>query len=487
MLVLMNEPVNDTNASWAADGFQVYTTDELRELLATGCVIELPAVDASIASFGYDVPSDEDDPVEAIEYVGDMDVQCIELDDDDHLYLTDDFIPTHNTANIVFLKSTDDSMIETLEKMSGKTHETHRNSKMITRDEQQPFLQNASTISYTISTEERPVITYNDLAFLPERNSIMFIASNPCVWNRNETILPMSWRLYGKHTISQPGHDYTLQTIPTLSSAVDFDVRANQPDFEVMLEQRMREARYVARAKEVYKQAYGYSDYDISRLDEDVYSDAIMNIIDDMIMKDDGVANKTQADAKRSADARAAAATSSVNTDVMDERQKSEAKQAAWQRKYLARGMCSREDFCSVDGIVNPQLKQVVAMAYKQAGAPSAYTRGLESILRVRKDGGLQSVDGNKPLIYVPKSDDADAKAAAEATHEADRRAYAEGYLSSDEIAHAYGGFEVSDEFMRFLAGYGYDVPWSDGATDWTLVGGQFAKALQKVLTRQET
>ena len=39
-----------------------------------------------------------------------------------------------NTENIVFLKSTDDAMIENLVKMSGVTHETRRDQKTITHD-----------------------------------------------------------------------------------------------------------------------------------------------------------------------------------------------------------------------------------------------------------------------------------------------------------------------------------------------------------------
>lgn len=489
---VMIDTDQDAQASWHEQGFEVYTTEQLLELLQSGHQIVLPDVDPSVLDLpvgdGIDPASlsGEDNPIVSIECIGEEDVQCISVDDPDHLYLTDYLIPTHNTANIVFLKSTDDSMIETLSKMSGTTHETHRDSKMITRDEQQPLLQNASTISYTISTQERPVITYNDLAYLPERNSIMFIASNPCVWNRNETILPMSWRLYGNHTIKQPGHDYTLQTIPTLSSAVDFDVRANQPNFGEMLEQRLREARYVQRAKDMYKEVYQYDDDDIARLDEDVYSDAIMDIVDDMIMRDEGVTTKSQVDTKLTSAATAAAATSSVNTDVMAEREKADAQQKAWQKRYLGGGMCSRDDFCSIDGTVNGQLKDAVAMAYKQAAGPSAYTRGMEKVLKVRRDGGLNGADPFCKFIYVPKGDSADAKRASEAATNKDERVYTEGYLSSNELMHKYSGFEVSDEFMRFLAGYGdySNMPWADGNTDWTLANGEFAKALHKVMTR---
>lgn len=142
--------------------------------------------------------------VVSVEYVRDDEVQCINIADKRHLYITDDFIPTHNTSNIVFLKSTDDSMIETLEKMSGKTHRSYRDSKQISQDfDKVVGGKTEGRVSYTMTTKEEPLISYNDMAFLPPRNSIVFRAGDPPVWNRNETILPMSWRLF-TNTIVHP-------------------------------------------------------------------------------------------------------------------------------------------------------------------------------------------------------------------------------------------------------------------------------------------
>ena len=101
--------------------------------------------------------------------------------------------------------------------------------------------QNEGKASYTMTTKEEPVIAYNDMAFISERNSIVFRAGDSPIWNRNETILPMSWRLF-KNTIIHPGKDYSLQTIPTLSTAMDFDVRKNQPNFLRCLRKRMEQA-----------------------------------------------------------------------------------------------------------------------------------------------------------------------------------------------------------------------------------------------------
>ena len=178
----------------------------------------------------------------------------------------------------MFLKSTDDSMLDTLQKMSGTTHKAFTNSKTITRDMEKIVMKNEGKVSYTMSVQEVPVISYNDMAFISERNSIVFRAGDSPIWNRNETILPMSWRLF-KDTITAPGKEYSLQTIPTLSSAVDFDVRRNQPDFQKMLDHRMKQAVFADEAMALYRESYGYGDYDIERLDPDNYSDEIMDLI----------------------------------------------------------------------------------------------------------------------------------------------------------------------------------------------------------------
>lgn len=226
--------------------------------------------------------------VVSVEYLRDEEVRCISIADERHLYLTDDFIPTHNTSNIVFLKSTDDSMIETLEKMSGKTHRSYRDSKQISQDLDKVIGgKTEGRVSYTMNTKEEPLISYNDMAFISPNQNIIFRAGDAPVWNRNETIFPMSWRLFD-NKITHPGHEYSLQTIPTLSSAIDFDVRMNQPDFVKMLDKRMAQAVRAKNAKELFRETFQYEEVDIERLDPDVYSDAVMQIVTRMTMPDDG-------------------------------------------------------------------------------------------------------------------------------------------------------------------------------------------------------
>lgn len=55
-------------------------------------------------------------------------------------------------------------MLDTLEKMSGKTHRAYKNSKTVTRDMEKLVLPNEGKVSYTMQVQEIPVISYNDSA-----------------------------------------------------------------------------------------------------------------------------------------------------------------------------------------------------------------------------------------------------------------------------------------------------------------------------------
>ena len=88
----------------------------------------------------------------------------------------------------------------------------------------------------------------------------------------------MSWRLF-KDTIKQPGKEYSLQTVPTLSTAKDFNVNTNQPDFMAMFDKRLDQAVLADTMREAYIRAYGYSEYDVQRLDQDMFANDIMDLV----------------------------------------------------------------------------------------------------------------------------------------------------------------------------------------------------------------
>ncbi len=132
------------------------TTDQLRELIAQGKRVRLPNVEIDSALMAQYYTKEEAETLSrsnwkneivSVEEIGREEVQCIRIADEEHLYITDDFIPTHNTSNIVFLKSNDDEMIERLQKLSGNTHKTYQDSKTVTRDAERLMMQTEGKIS----------------------------------------------------------------------------------------------------------------------------------------------------------------------------------------------------------------------------------------------------------------------------------------------------------------------------------------------------
>lgn len=374
-----------------------------------------------------------------------------------------DKIVQGNTSNIMFLKSTDDSMIETLSKMSGTRHVAYRDSKTVTKDTERLVkgLNVEGKVSYTMSTKEEPVISYNDMAFISERQSIVFRAGDAPVWNRNETILPMSWRLF-KDTIVHPGHEYTLQTIPTLSSAIDFDVRLNQPDFEKMMAKRMLQAEAAVDCKTVYQAAYEYTDVDITRLDPDVYSDEVMELVD--VALRETVASETGVDPDDvdPDDAPEGFYDHDWEADLEMQEAVKTAQAAAAVRQDLiyAGGQISRDMLVNAAGqaLKNPLDREIVE-AYK---ATRAYLERDSTHFRVGANGELLSSDGQ--AVYIDRIDESESmRALSQAAKDDGSRVYAE------EDLEAFTGYDVTPDFYQFLA---RQDSWKG------IAGGEFERAM---------
>ncbi|MEE0964885.1 MAG: hypothetical protein U0L73_11910 [Ruminococcus bromii] len=350
----------------------------------------------------------------------------------------------------MFLKSTDDSMLDTLQKMSGTTHKAFTNSKTITRDMEKIVMKNEGKVSYTMSVQEVPVISYNDMAFISERNSIVFRAGDSPIWNRNETILPMSWRLF-KDTITAPGKEYSLQTIPTLSSAVDFDVRRNQPDFQKMLDHRMKQAVFADEAMALYRESYGYGDYDIERLDPDNYSDEIMDLINRLsYAADNPKQSNTEEEMYEDFDLDDFEGDFEYVNDVEEnvEQQKETANaQAQYDKKtkkIFAKGLLSPDDLSGIAGISHNLDKDIIAAYLEVKG-----DMWKDTDYFVNRNGSLYGVDGS---LYIELIDPTESlNALNEASKDETSNVYSEGDTQKDEIS-KFNSYRVTDEFYMFLA-----------------------------------
>lgn len=355
-------------------------------------------------------------------------------------------------------------MLETLTKLSGIHHRRTIEQEVITADEGKQFNSQESMVSITKSQKEEPVITMNDLLYIGQskQNSVVFRAGDFPIWNRNNTALPMSWRLL-KDTIKVPGKEYSLQTIPTLSTAGEFDVRKNQPNFYILLEKRVRQARLVPGLLEKYKEMHGYSDYEMEQLDPDILSDEIMAAVQTIIEEEDAYNAMSDEEYYGIADEDLSEEDWSFDEGVYENDELSEAaeieeeKQSEAKLKRYANGLLSRADICP-NGQPNMQFYRLFAKAYQQCRQAFAndqrFTMNADGSLYLRKTGA--------PLIVSMQSEDT---AALAQMNQNDFR---------EDIDLKYS---VLDEFVIFLA----ELP------EWIMLArGEFDRCVARLYEREE-
>jgi hypothetical protein len=255
----------------------------------------------------------------------------------------------------------------------------------------------------------------------------------------------MSWRLLSANAIRQPGKEYSLQTIPTLSSAIDFDIRKNQPDFHEMLELRMEQACLVEEAEEKYRELFGMDEFEITQLDPDVYAAAIMEIVDALYEKNHASDKSSGTGGPKS------------RTNTSDEIETNETFLSAAKRveretasRKLNRyfNMVSQDDLINPGGVVSHNLDGVFEATFRRA---KAHVRR-DDRFDLRSDGlygGYASgrYEG-KPFITFASADELES--ARRHTQRPGSRAYNED--ESGHIDETSVGMLVSDDFYRFMA-----------------------------------
>ncbi|GAB2472278.1 TraM recognition domain-containing protein [Xylanimonas ulmi] len=185
-----------------------------------------------------------------------------------------------NTANLIFLKSTDTELIERLSKMSGQRHVAYRGSKTVTKD-MEDLLQFKSVegrVSYTMALDTENVILANDLTFLPARNWVVLRSGEYPIWNRDETIMPMAYALLDKQPpVGAP--TFSLQNLPSLSNAGAYDPRKDTPNFESALQRICAQALASTQSKAEYQQVAGIDEDEITYMEPDFYAEQVMSLI----------------------------------------------------------------------------------------------------------------------------------------------------------------------------------------------------------------
>lgn len=352
-----------------------------------------------------------------------------------------DKIVQGNTSNIVFLKSTDDSMLDTMVKMSGTTHKVYQDSKTVTKDMAKLVMATEGKVSYTQTAREVPVIAYNDFAFIPPSNSIVFRAGDSVIWNRNSTVLPMAWCLF-KNTIKQPGKDYNLQTLPTISQAMHFDVRKNQPDIMKMFEKRMDQAVVAKAAYGVYQEGYGYSDYQMQQLDPDNMADEIMEVVENTLCEE--YPERYDSDfSLENYQAQNDYGETYVNEEAVAIEQKAlREKEERENHKPFAQGTLGPSDLAGNMGI-NHGLDNMFITAY------SRYVHQFEGDHRFVVEPStltLRSPEGK--VLIISHTDPGVMEALRNASTDASSRVYDEGGIQQV----VDGTFIISDEFYRYMS-----------------------------------
>lgn len=375
-----------------------------------------------------------------------------------------DKIVQGNASNIVFLKSTDDDMLKTLETMSGTKHVSRADSKSVTNNLGNITNLNRADdkVTHNIATKEEPVIFFNDMAFIPDRNSMVFRAGDSPIWNRQEMILPMSWRLF-QNTIVNPGHNYSLQTVPTLSTAMDFDVRKNRPDFNHWFNKRLSQMTYVDEAVEKYKMLHGFTDRDIEALDPDIYADDIMRIINSLIhedtemYEDDDMYDPTT-DPMHQAEELMQSATE--NTELKEEVSELEVKRLHYDEKIYARGTVPRSAFVSMQGHVIHAFDELIKRSFREDWQKYADDTKNFTVVGGRDagfagHGNLLSADGTTVYLRFNKESDRldaeDIDKLKEQMYDKSSNVFAE---NEDDIQRVYDetiNITVTDDFYRFL------------------------------------
>lgn len=359
-----------------------------------------------------------------------------------------------NTANLVYLKGNDGGqggMLQELSQTSGTTDRVYINSKTINANPKAILSVNAAEeTSMTLSTQKEEVISVNELLHLPKDNSIVFPAGQNPIWNRNETILPMSWKLLG-HTITNPGHHYSMQTLPTLSTAQYFDVEANVPDFFQMFRKRMAQAEQAKQAIDEYQEAYGLSENEMKAAMSDDAAAEIMSI--DRVLTARAQMEQESRDASDADDYDIDDPQPYDDPDLGDELAKGRESAERASRKIFADGTVSPDMLVTVIGAdtdqpyvqVNRQMADILRMAAVAAMSDLASDRQHFAMVdgNLCSSGTTTDADGHSGhTVYVsatPVSDE----------YEDLKR---NGAIDEDEDTPDVE-YDVTDDFIEWLAG----------------------------------
>lgn len=190
-----------------------------------------------------------------------------------------------NTGNILYIKSTDDSMLEILQGLGGQRYRIEHDSLTTTTDMYKVIATVDGKQSRGKSVKEVPVISKNDMLRVNKGDLMVFGKGDP-VWNTNQCAMPYAFELVHKDALNDwdDPKEYTMQTVPTTASTMDFDILNNQPNFIEMVAKRSSQARLTKKKFSLFKQyntinGRPLTDDDLSRMDPEALAKEIMRSV----------------------------------------------------------------------------------------------------------------------------------------------------------------------------------------------------------------
>ena len=431
-----------------------------------------------------------------------------------------------NVGNILYIKSTDDSMLQTLEQLSGKMYRIEHDSQTISNDMYKVINRTDGKLSQNRTVKEVPVITKNNMLQVTRGDLMVFgkPGGNP-IWNTNQCAMPYAYQLLDSNPLQDfaDPKKYTLRTVPTTANTMDFDLLNNIPNFMAMVAKRVHQAKLVQHKRELFKQNHfihnrQLDDDDLSRMNVEQLSKEIMRAVNEQLaydndlklskkkkhgpeLSDDDLKGSDTGDEPENvgdiADQVTANADSTIlkglqdsvkdNTEVLDAMKRADAQKAVQEAGQYANNMISKHDlkYNQTD-----DLHEAVQAGYVQCLDAFKHDN------RFKVDSNNNLWMGDKLMIKNTSEDLdklSDQFGSLTSTNEPGQTNDSSDDSSDFDLGGLMaGGNDSTDDSTNLSAGFQVEAQpaWFDflaGLPDWSsLGGGQYDAAVASVYQAQE-
>lgn len=194
-----------------------------------------------------------------------------------------------NAANIIFLKSNDEELINELVRLSGVIHEVRTKNYSVARKMGDLVTVAEPLLNYSRDQQESTALTGNDLLFLAGSspgNSITFMSNEMPIVNKQAHIMPMAAGLHTK--LPQPvGGQYSDSTLPSTNSNDGMNFLENTIDGEGLVRARVAQAKIALDVKQRILDIAKQHDVDISERNGELAS-IMMNTVYELYERQSG-------------------------------------------------------------------------------------------------------------------------------------------------------------------------------------------------------